>query len=237
MFVQLRASEKFEAASMNHLRELGVRLEMGHDFEEYRELVAEARPDHPIGDPFNPDKEPVGKGNALWIAGRDSAGDLMHLQALRTLPVQQGPVAEYFRRNFRRFSPSELDIDFERSRYRAGPGAKRMTGTVVYSGETWIGGKPGTYRGTGLSTTLGKYAMLTAQREFGADYVVGFMARPVAYKGFCLRMGFMHAEPLALRWYVKGNDTPLEGVMVYMSADDIDFVLDLPNDEIEAQAA
>ena len=79
--------------------------------------------------------------------------------------------------------------------------------------------------------------MLTALKEFSADYVVGFMTRPVAYKGFCLRMGFMHAEPMALRWYVKGKPDAMEGVMVYMSDEDIRFILDLPTSEIEAMAA
>ena len=54
------------------------------------------------------------------------------------------------------------------------------------------------------------------------------MIRPVAYKGFCLRMGFMHAEPLALRWYTRREADPMEAIMVYISKDDICFRLDLP---------
>ena len=79
-----------------------------------------------------------------------------------------------------------------------------------------------------LSTNSRRYPLLTALKEFDVDYVIGFMIRPGAYKGFCLRMGFMHAEPLALRWYTRREADPMEAIMVYISKDDICFRLDLP---------
>ena len=39
------------------------------------------------------------------------------------------------------------------------------------------------------------------------------MARTVAFKGFAERMGYMHNEPGALRWYRKGSDVPMEGFL------------------------
>ena len=233
----LQAEDRFKAACADILDRFGVTLTVGTDFDQYREYVAKARPDHRIGDPVDSTKHDMRPGKACWVVGHDSEGRIMHLQVLRLLPTKRLTVGEYFRQRFHEFSPSELDIDFVRSRYRAGPGAKRMTGNVVYSGETWVGGQPGQYRGTGISSVLGRFALLTALKEFSADYVVGFMTRPVAYKGFCLRMGFMHAEPMALRWYVKGKPDAMEGVMVYMSDEDIRFILDLPTSEIEAMAA
>ncbi len=233
----LNAEDRFKAAGADILDRYGISLSTGTDFDEYRAYVAQARPDHPVGDPFDHTRHDMANGKASWIVGRDQSGEIMHLQALRVLPTGQQTASEYFRQNFHDFSPSELDIDFVRSRYRAGPGAKRIRGRVVYSGETWLGGAPEQYRGTGISSVLGRFALLAAVREFNADYVLGFIARPVAYKGFCLRVGYMHAEPMALRWYVRGKRDPLEGVMVYMSAEDIRFILDLPTSEFEAMAA
>ncbi len=232
-----QAEDRFKAASADVLERFGVSLTVGTDFDEYRQYAAEARPDHAVGDPFDHHKHDLGPDKACWVVGRDRTGRIMHLQALRVLPTQHLSVAEYFRQRFHEFSPSELDIDFVRSRYRAGPGAKRMSGNIVYSGEVWLGGDPGQYRGTGISSVLGRFTLLTALNNFSAEYVVGFMTRPVAYKGFCLRMGFMHAEPMALRWYVTGKSDPLEGVMVYMSDEDIRFMLDLPASELEQLAA
>lgn len=236
-FHGLKAADKFEAAGSDILRQFGIKLSVGYDFEEYREHVAAARPDHRVGDPFCSKQHQLGKGNAVWVVGRDETGAIMHLQALRLLPMQTGSVADFFRKSFHGFAPSGIDIDYVRSRYRPGPGAKRITGRVVYSGETWIGGDRNAYRGSGLSSVLGRYALLTALRELSADYVVGFMVKPVAYKGFCLRMGFMHAEPLALRWYTRKVRDPMEAVMVYMSEEDIEFLLDLPSNELRALAA
>jgi hypothetical protein len=231
------AEDRFDASSQGILDRFGIHLSYGHDFDEYRNLVAKARPDHQVGDPFNPELHRLGKDNAVWVVGWDYEGRIMHTQALRLLPTGNKPLATYFRRRFRDFSPTGLDIDFQRSRYWPGPGAKRILGRVVYSGETWVGGQPGQFRGTGLSSILGRHALLVAMRQLDADYVVGFMTKPVAYKGFCLRMGFMHAEPMALRWYVKGQPDALEGVMVYASEEDMRFVLDLPSIEMEPLAA
>jgi len=235
--LDINAEDKFKAVSADILDRFGITLTVGTDFNEYHQFVAQARPDHRVGDPFDHRMHDMGENKACWIIGRDRSGAIVHLQALRVLPTQKMAVADYFRKSFREYSPSELDIDFQRSRYRPGPGAKQIRGRVIYSGETWIGGSPGQFRGTGISSVLGRFALLTALRELSADYVVGFMARPVAYKGFCLRMGFMHAEPMALRWYAKGAADALEGVMVYMSAEDVRFMLDLPTSEIEAMAA
>lgn len=79
--------------------------------------------------------------------------------------------------------------------------------------------------------------MMVAMDRWQPDYLFGFMAKAVAYKGFAERMGYMHNEPGSLRWYRKGNDTPLEGFLSYLSNEDIRFLLEMPLQEIEALAA
>lgn len=227
----------FMAASLDILHRNSVDLTIGSDFEEYRSLLAEGRPDHLIGAPFDPERHELDETNGIWIVGRDAEGRIMHTQALRLLDINQQPLSEYLRRGFREFPPSGLDIDFKRSRYRAGPGAHRISGSVVYHGEVWMGGAPGRYRGTGLSCVLGRYAFLVAMQKWSPDHVFGFMPKPVAFKGFAERQGYMHAEPGCLRWFIKGQAVPLEGFMVYMSNEDIRFMLDMPLRELLALAA
>ncbi|MEM1352265.1 MAG: hypothetical protein AAGF27_07960 [Pseudomonadota bacterium] len=227
----------FRAASIDILSRYKVKLTVGSDFEEYRELLAEGRPDHKLGAPFDPVLHKLDDSNAFWIVGRSANGKMMHAQAMRLLDNGPSSVGEYFRFNFRSFPPSGVDIDFRRSRYRAGPGAQRMKGRVCYHGEVWMGGERGEYRGSGLSCVLGRFAFMTALQRLNPDHIVGFMLRPVAFKGFAERQGYMHAEPGALRWYLQEARTPLETFMVYMSADDIRFVLDMPLQELVAMAA
>lgn len=233
----LGAEDRFKAASADILDRFGVSLTIGNDFDQYRKYAAQGRPDHTVGDPFDDEKHDLSPGRACWIVGHDHLGRVMHLQVLRVLPTANLTVAEYFLQQYRDFSPPNLDIDFTRSRYRPGPGAKSMKGTIVYSGETWVGGDPGQYRGTGISAVLGRFALLSALKEFSADHVMGFMLRNVAFKGFSLRFGLMHAEPMALRWFVNGSASAFEALMVYASADDIRFMLELPAAELEAIAA
>lgn len=235
--IDVSGVDRFEATSNSDLERMGLHLTMGHDFEEFKELSSLARPDHTIGEPFCPSKQDLGKGNALWLAGHDASGTLVHLQALRLVQMGDASLAEHLRRNFSLYMPTDMDIDFKRSRYRPGPGAKRMAGNIVYSGEMWIGGEKGQFRGTSLSSLLGRKMFLTALREFGADYVFGFMAQQVAHKGFSVRMGYIHIEPHAVRLKFREKDDIFEGLMAYMSADDIEFVLGMPSAEIEALAA
>ena len=210
---------------------------MGTDFEEYKTLLAEGRPDHLIGAPFDPEQHTLDETNGVWVVGRDADNTIIHTQALRLLDLKHQPLSEYLRRGFQQFPPSGLDIDYKRSRYRAGPGAQRIAGQVVYHGEVWMGGAPGRFRGTGLSSVLGRYAFLLAMQRWSPDHVIGFMPKPVAFKGFAERQGYMHAEPGCLRWFIKGEDNPLEGFMVYMSNEDIRFMLDMPLRDLEALAA
>lgn len=227
----------FTAASLDILSKYRVSLTIGHDFEEYRELITEGRPDHILGAPFDPNLHDLNENNAFWIVGRSATGKIMHAQAMRLIGNGFNSVGEYFRRNFRRFPPPGVDIDFERSRYRAGPGAQRIKGRVCYHGEVWMGGEPGQYRGSGLSCVLGRFAFLTALQRLQPDHIVGFMLKPVAFKGFAERQGYMHAEPGALRWYTNGVPDPMETFMVYMSEEDVRFVLDMPLSELVAMAA
>ena len=233
----LTGEDRFEATGQAVLDRFGVTLTTGSDFEEYRDLLAEGRPDHIIGAPFDPERHNLNETNGLWVVGRDSNGVIMHTQALRTLDLKGKSLASYLRHGFRKFPPSGLDLDLERSRYKPGPGARNIFGQTVYHGEVWMGGEPGQFRGSGVSSILGRFAFLTAIRKWAPDYMIGFMPKPVANKGFVSRQGYMHVEPYALRWYMKGNPKPLEGMMVYMSLEDMRFVLDMPHSEIEDLAA
>lgn len=227
----------FMAASLDIIHRHNVTLSFGSDFEEYRAILKEGRPDHILGAPFDPEIHDLDESNALWIVGRDEDGTVMHCQALRMINLGFQPLGEYLRRDFRDFPPSGLDIDYNRSRYRAGPGAQRITGNVCYHGEVWMGGDPGKYRGSGLSCVLGRFAFLVAMQRWSPDHIFGFMPKPVAFKGFAERQGYMHAEPGSLRWFIRGQDNPLEGFMVYMSNEDVRFVLDMPLRELIPQAA
>jgi hypothetical protein len=71
--------------------------------------------------------------------------------------------------------------------------------------------KYGLFRGNGLSTILALYGLLKAMQRLTPDYIFGFVARNVPFKRFSERLGYIHNEPGALRWYRKGSDMPMGG--------------------------
>lgn len=235
--ITLESGDRFMANSTEIFQHYGVRMEVGYDFDVYRDILKYARPDQVLGASFDPDLHDLTPHNALWVLGRNAEGDIIHTQALRMLEMQGQSVAEYFTKSFRDFPPPVPGVDLARSRFRAGPYAKRSRGTVCYNGEYWIKPGAGTMRGAGLSTVLGRYAFFQALQHWDPDYMVGFMAKAVACKGFPQRLGWMHTQPGALRWFFDGHDTPVEGFMTFMDREDLHYVLELPLKDLIALAA
>lgn len=235
--VNLGYEEKFVSTSLSILKENGVTLEYGHDFEHFRELLREARPDHTMGAPFDPELRRIRAKDALWIVGRDSKGKIMHTQASRILNLGGLTVGEYFLRHFREYPPSDVDLDLIRSRYRDSPGSRRMGGRVAYQGEFWIGGEKGQYRGSGLSCILGRFGFWEVLQRLDPDYLVGFILKPVAFRGLAERTGWMHMEPGALQWYMQGQDSPVETFLAYLSREDLHYLLEMPLNELVAETA
>ena len=222
------------AATMESLGHFRVTMTVGDDMGEYEEIIEKWRPNQKIGAPFDRRLHDLDKSNCFWMVGRDPDGRVIHTQAMRLIHLGRESLGDYMRESFREFPPVLPDLDLPRSRYRAGPGAKTMRGDVCYHGEFWIDPEGGQYRGSGLSTVLGRFAFLTATARWAPDYIFGFMAQSVAFKGFAARHGYMHAEPGALRWYRENNDTPLEGLMVYMGREDIRYLMSLPVQDMAA---
>lgn len=210
----------------------GIRLKVGTDFNAYHKLMLEHRPHQPLGAPFDPTIHKITPRNAYWITGEDVDGKIIHTQAMRLIDLKDKSLAEYLRGNFRQFPPVGVNLDLDASRYRAGPGARRITGRVSYDGEFWIDNSTDQYRGSGFSTAVNRFAFMTCLERFDPDYAFGFIAKPVAYKGFMERLGFLHNEPMAVNWKMADNEKVLEGFMVYSSNEDMRFLLGLPLPEL-----
>ncbi|MBD3665937.1 hypothetical protein [Sulfitobacter aestuariivivens] len=228
---------QFFAASHDILHGAGIRIEIGTDFDEYAKIVKKGRPIQALGAPFDPKLHDLNEKNAFWLAAYNSDDVLIHTQAAKLTPMGGKTLSEYMLKRFREFPPALPDIDFVRSRYRATPGAHTISGEVVYHGDIWINKEAGEYRGVGLSSVFARYGLMLIMEQWNPDYIFGFMARTVAFKGFAERMGYMHNEPGSLRWYRMGSDTAMEGFLSYLSNADVRFLFEMPLYEIIQQAA
>ncbi|WP_296762126.1 hypothetical protein [Sediminimonas sp.] len=220
--------------SIATLRRNQLFLTMGDDFAEYAALVAQHRPDQPLGPPFDPAKKLLPRSKGMWVVGHNAAGQVVHTQAMRLLDLDDQTLAQYLQARFHDFPPAGLDIDYDGSWFRPGPAAHRISGRVCYHGEMWLNDDSGVYRGRGIIDVLARVAFLTGLLHWQPDYVVGFMLRPVARRGLAEREGYMHTDPYCLSWKVHGRNEPLDCNMVWMAGDDIRHVMHVPLDEVAA---
>lgn len=232
-----RDAAPFIATSRDILRSHGIEVTIGSNFEKYAEIIREERPMQKLGTPFDPAQFNLDPRESFWLIGRNSDGDLIHSQASKRVHLGGKSLAGHLLKRFRDFPPPLPGVDLKRSRFRATPGAHHIHGHVVYHGEVWMAPEEGSYRGTGLSTVLARTGLLEIMRRWNPDFIIGFMLRQVAFKGFSERMGYFHNEPGALHWHVAGRDEPLEAFLTWLSEEDAKFLLDIPVENLVTQAA
>ena len=232
-----RDAAPFIATSRDILRSHGIEITIGSNFENYAEIIRSERKVQNLGAPFDHEIYELPKKESFWLIGRNKDGELIHSQAAKKVHLGGKNLAGHLLKNFRDFPPPLPGVDFNRSRFRATPGAHRISGNVVYHGEVWMAPEEGTYRGTGLSTVLARTGLLEIMRRWDPDYIYGFMLRQVAFKGFSERMGYFHNEPGALHWQIAGRDEPLEAFLTWLSEEDAKFLLDIPVEALVQRVA
>ena len=115
------AGAQFATSIADLADNMGMTLQVGDDFQHYADMIRDLRPDQPLGDPFNLEKQELTHENAFWITGWDRQGNLVHTQAIRRLQIRNS-LAETLQKGFREFPPSGFDLDMARSSYTPGPG-------------------------------------------------------------------------------------------------------------------
>ncbi len=216
---------QFIAQTAEIAKETGISLRIGTCFAEYGNLVSTHLPEHLVGQPFDHRKNKFTSDSGFWIAGWNANGVLVHKQAVRNLNLSGRSLAEYMANNYTKFLPKDFDLDRVNSSYNPGPAARRIKGKVCYHGDLWLSSD---YRGTGLVNVLARFSLATALLRWSPDYVMGFMERPLAFKGLAEREGYMHAEPGAMDLHRNNIDQVTEGFMVWMAREDISHLLTIP---------
>lgn len=221
------AGAQFTTSIADLAEERGMLLEVGSDFDEYAKIIASERKEQPLGDPFNPEIQDLSDGKAFWITGWTRDGTLVHTQAMRRV-VLQTSMADYLEEHYLEFPPAGLDIDFERSRYIPGPGARRIRGVTAYQGEVWL--KPGekSFRQTGIAGALARFGLASCVLRWSPDYIFGFMPEKHAFRGLMERQGYMHSDPGALFWQIAGANQMLRGFLIWMGREDLTHMMGIP---------
>lgn len=225
MYTETDSENQYTSEGVNAiLKNHGIEIQIGTDFDEYKRIVSAERAEQDIGMPFNPDKIALVSGECFWVIGRSTEGDLIHTQACKLLRMQNRSLAQYMTGEFKTFPPAVPDIDFKRSRFLATPASHRIKGKVAYHGEIWLTQKTGLYRGRGLTPLLARVGLIQMCRRWAPDFMFGLMARVLAEKGYSKKFGYIHSESGALQWYRDKSDLPIEGFLCYISRKDVAYL-------------
>lgn len=215
--------QRAEAVLIKRLADLGVYIHIGTDMRDFHEIVAKHLPDRVLTQPFCPGSvfEAL---PAIWIAGFDAAGRLVHTQATRLVCPDPTSFAEYFPRNFQHFPPPVLAIDFEKSVVDLNPSLKALHGRICYHGEVWLYDSP-QYRGGRAIGLTGALNFVAALQRLRADAFFGLMTKALGDKGLVNRQGYVHASADCLTWHRLDGAPPIRTYIAHQTKEDVGFLM------------
>ncbi|WP_085905869.1 hypothetical protein [Kiloniella majae] len=205
------------SAIKEQLEGYGIGIETSEDFEEFQSVCAGADRRHSISEPFSPEYFDILPKEGVWMRGYDHNGKTIHTSALRINDLGDVTLAEYWLKQLKRLhggQPAKTSC----------PGAKKITGKVVYQGDVWLHKD---HRGNDLGGLFFKLGLVTALLKWDPDYVYGFVAEKLIFKGFAARGGYVHCEPAGSHWSQTPNVDPKDW-LVWMGKDDVHYLAEQP---------
>lgn len=208
-----------------HLKPRGVFLRISRDFRQFERHLASAPERSVLHEQFDPNGDMDGAKDAFWVCGFDEDGDLVHTQAAHLLDLSGSSIAEHIVGRIQNFFPQSPPLVRSSVQAKPGPKISRISGKVVYHGEMWL--RPD-LRDNATATLLNRLGMLIAVREWDPDAIFGLMSWLLAWRGFNMRIGYHHSEPMTLSWKRKDDNFQHQVWAVFMEREDVKFLLGLP---------
>ena len=194
--------------------ECGVSLKLHTDFEVFRDVVAEIPDRGEITSLFNPDKSDIGRDNGFWIEGTDAEGQVVHVQAVRVDNLGAQSVASHWQQHPALYAPPGVDIDLDKTVFKASQASQEITGRVCYHGDLWMHKSCRKFR---LSPSLSKFAMMLAFVKFQPDYIYGFIIPKHVRQGLAAVHGYLHIHPWAPQWHIRDSNEMYDDYLVWVS--------------------
>lgn len=179
------------AEAKERLAALGIEeMETRNDFDTFKK-IATAPERNILWHHFDPEKfdVPPLKDRAVWIAGKNKAGQIVHVQALRCDYLGRTSLEQQMETLLPLIGGGATDAML--------PRAKEIKGNVVYHGANWI--EP-SLRSEQAGAWAGRYGVTIAMLLWWPDWLWGLITPYMALCGFGLRMMYPHMQPHALQW-------------------------------------
>ncbi|MEM6888563.1 MAG: hypothetical protein AAF636_10545 [Pseudomonadota bacterium] len=205
----------------NIIRDLetaGMRVEVGDDFSEYRNL-RHAQEDRPMYPMFDVASSYVDQSNGFWVCGFDKDDNLIHTQAIRLLDLTGVSLRQHMRVHRHKYITPNTTPDPDRTFYTQPPALRTISGKVCYHGDFWLKGGDEGHRSQGLTPLLSRIVFELALKTWAPNYIFAFVSKPVASKGMHFRCGYNHCEPGC--WIGPDNQVTDEDCLIWMTTKDL----------------
>ncbi|RVU36563.1 hypothetical protein EOI86_15350 [Hwanghaeella grinnelliae] len=211
---------RFLTALDGKAKEAGVSIEMSTDFVHLQQLVDELDGRDPLSPIFDWRKCRVGAENAFWIKGVNDTGACVLLQAARIDDLGNKNLAEHIAENRDLIHTPYFKADTKNSIFDECYYLERITGRVVYAGETWISPN-GPYRGGGLASVCSGFAFGLSLLRWRPDYMYGTATHSLMVRGIAAKYGYYHQHPKGLRWRRADGKGHVDEWIVWMDLKDL----------------
>mgnify|MGYP001791669917 CR=1 FL=1 len=216
------------------LQQRGVFIRLGKDFTTFAARIQQTPERAPLHEQFAPDLDMDGAQSAFWICGYDEDGDLVHTQAAHLLDLTGKSIAAHIDAHQHNYFPKSPPVIRSTVKPKAGPRSSSIDGMVAYHGEMWLRKD---LRDQGTAAILIRLGLLVMVREWDPDAVFGLMNWSLACRGFNMRIGYHHSEPMTVTWDRSDSRKQHQVWLVYLEREDIKFLMQMPIVEFSAALA
>lgn len=181
---------RFISAHHRFFESKGIRIECSDDFDDLCEICRDTKGKTPVNAFFDPSLVDTPAHRGLWISGRDDAGDLVHVQAMRCDDLGWTTLGDWWRVHWRRIYDCPMSP-------KQHPVAENINGRVVFHGEFWIDRREARKR---LNSALLRFALAVAFMRWKPDYLYALTTERISTAGFPARGGYKHKSEAAVDW-------------------------------------
>ena len=208
------------ATITQQLDELGIRVEIGDDFTEYRSHRVGQADRGPVYPMFDVASSFIDHNNGFWVCGFDESGDLIHTQAVLNIDMAGVTLGSHLKTHRHKYITPDSTPDPDKTFYSGPDALDTVTGQVCYHGDFWLRARGlGGPRSQGVTALLSRILLEVMAAAWKPDYAFALVPKALAEKGTHLRYGYPHCE--AGRWLGPDQQVTDEDYLIWMNADDM----------------
>lgn len=208
------------AQTLSDLRQLGIHVEIGDDFSQYRSYRMQQLDRGPMYPMFDVARSYIDSTNGFWVCGFDEAGSLMHTQAVLRLDLAEVSLAEHLNMHRHKYITPDTTPDPDRTFFNGPDAMRAISGKVCYHGDFWLAaGGLGGPRSLGATSLLSRLLLELMLVNWNPDYVFALVPKRLAQKGVHLRYGYYHCAPG--QWVGPDQQVTEEDHLIWMGAQDM----------------